>query len=265
MTTLYIKHLLLRTPLEQPALRLRHFAESFHRMRHPELREVFEEEDGIGQVVRQVVQPGSNCIDIGCHIGSSLSLMARYAPQGKHLAIEPVAEKAAWIRKKFPEVEVRAIALGERQEAVTFYQNVARPGFSSLAKNVESGDEIVAMTVDCERLDNVARTDLKYAFIKIDVEGAELLVLKGARETIARSRPVILFESSYDGAAKLGLKREDLFAFFGMELGYDVFTIKRFLERQSKLDLAGFQRAAEYPFQAFNFVAVPRPLLPLNP
>lgn len=74
---------------------------------------------------------------------------------------------------------------------------------------------------------------------------------------IARDRPIILFESSHDGAEKLGLKREDLFALLTDELGYEIFLIKDFLQQQAPLDLAGFQEAALYPFQAFNFLAVP--------
>jgi len=55
----------------------------------------------------------------------------------------------------------------------------------------------------------------------------------------------------------LGFKRDDLFTFFVDELGYKVFLVKDFLEKRAALDLTGFQRAAVYPFQAFNFLAIP--------
>jgi FkbM family methyltransferase len=230
----------------------------FRRIRHPELREIYLEQERTEQALRQVIKPDSNCIDIGSHIGSSLSLLLRYAPQGKHIAFEPVPEKALWLRRKFPEVDVKNMALGDKRERLTFYQNVSRPGYSGLASDLASADKIVRLTVECETLDNIVAAEGRYDYIKIDVEGAELLVLKGARQTITRNRPVILFESGHDGAAKLGLKREDLFAFFVDELRYDVFLVKGFLENMPPLTLAGFKEAAVYPFQAFNFLAIAR-------
>lgn len=257
MTWLYTKHLLLRTPLEKPAYQLRAMLGTFGRIRHPDLREIYLEEGRIEQMMRQVIKKDSNCIDIGCHIGSFLSLLVRLAPEGRHIAFEPVPDKAIWLKKKFPEVEVNALALGDKHDQLTFYQNLSRPGFSGFTKDSSRQDNVVELAVQCERLDNIVRRDCRYDFVKIDVEGAELLVLKGAHEMIARDAPLILFESSHDGAARLGLKREDLFVMF-LELGFDVFLIKDFLEKQPPLTLRDFHLAAVYPFRAFNFLAVSR-------
>lgn len=257
MNQLYMKHMLLRTPLERPAQQFRHLAGAWKRYRHPELHEVYLESDRIERALRTILQEDSNCIDIGCHIGSSLSWILGVAPKGKHIAVEPVPEKAAWLKKKFPEVEVRAIALGENPGLVKFYQNKFRPGFSGLSNYSADPQDVIEITVDCHRLDDVVCRDRIYTYIKMDVEGAELLVLKGARELVARDRPVILFESSHDGAAKLGLKREDLFHFLVHDLAYKILTPKRFLEHGDELDLSEFQKAAVYPFEALNFLALP--------
>jgi len=258
MNLLYAKSLLIRTPLERPAQRLRDFAGIVSRLRHPELQEIYMEQDRIEQAMQQIIQPDVNCIDIGCHIGSSLSLMLHYSPLGRHIAFEPVPEKAEWLRRKFPEVEIHPLALGDKCERLTFFQNVSRPGFSGFAKTNTTRDVVVEQIVDCEMLDNVVGPERKYTFVKIDVEGAELLVLRGARRMIGRDAPIILFESSHDGAAKLGLKREDLYTFLLDELGYKVFLVKDFLNKRAALDLAGFQEASVYPFRAFNFLAIPQ-------
>jgi len=258
VNTLFVKHLLVRTPFEKPAQRLRHLAGYFHRRMHPELHDLYLESERIELVMARLIDDYSNCIDIGCHIGSSLSAMVRYAPRGKHVAFEPVPEKVEWLKRKFPEVDVKAVALGESRGKVKFYNNLLRSGFSGFGNDSVGGDETAEIVVDCERLDDLVCDDRRYSYIKIDVEGAELIVLKGGRETIMRDRPVILFESSHDGAAKIGLSRDDLFCFFVDELRYNVFMIQDYLESRSELNLLGFQKAAEYPFLAFNFLAAPR-------
>jgi hypothetical protein len=47
--------------------------------------------------------------------------------------------------------------------------------------------------------------------IKIDVEGAELLLIRGARETIAKNKPVIVFEHGLGGADSYGHTPEQVF------------------------------------------------------
>lgn len=258
MSWLYFKHLLIRTWLEGPANRLRYFAGTRNRRRHPELDELNMESKRVDIVMKQIIQPSSNCIDIGCHIGSSLSSILRYAPQGKHMAFEPVPWKADWLKKKFPEVDVKAMALGVSNKECVFYINASRPGFSGFSRNTENEDRIEEVVVPCTRLDDVLLLDRCFSYIKIDVEGAELFVLQGGRQLIERDSPIILFESSHDGSNGLGYHRDELFNFFVDQLGYQVFKVKDFLEKGSPLDLEGFQQAAIWPFQAFNFLAVPR-------
>jgi FkbM family methyltransferase len=67
-------------------------------------------------------------------------------------------------------------------------------GTSSLVHS--SGDHGAALEVETDTLDNyVARLGLERVdFMKIDVEGAEHLILKGAATTLARHRPAIIFE-----------------------------------------------------------------------
>jgi len=62
------------------------------------------------------------------------------------------------------------------------------------AKNVEHFD------VPTARLDDVIPDDFVCSFIKIDVEGAEYLVLSGARATLKRYHPTIWFEYGADSA-----------------------------------------------------------------
>lgn len=261
MSRLYWKHLLIRTPLEKPANLIRDLSKLPERRRHPELYDLFSESARIERVLGRLIQPDWNCVDIGCHIGSHLSFILRCAPRGKHIAFEPDREKAGWLKRKFPEVEVLNMAVGEANEIRTFYTNLSNAGFSGFTANNahpdRDPDSVRETKVECRRLDDVLPSR-RFSYIKIDVEGAELLVLKGAQATIARDRPVILFESSHDAGPRLGIPREDLFTFFVDQLHYDVFLVKNYIDGKPPLGLERFLSAAVFPFAAFNFLALPR-------
>ena len=57
------------------------------------------------------------------------------------------------------------------------------------------------------------------AFIKVDVEGAELMVLKGAIKTIKKSRPIVMIEIEDRWIESYGIKRKDISNFFS-DLNY---------------------------------------------
>lgn len=253
----YLKHLLVRTPLEGPLQRLRWLAGAPRRRRHPELADIYLESDRIDDMLRRVVRPDSNCIDVGCHLGSFLSQLTRLAPRGRHTAVEAIPHKAAWLRQKFPEVAVEQVAVGSEPGEVTFYRNVTRSGFSGLNVHADPSDKVEAITVRCARLDDLAPADRPVDFVKIDVEGAELSVLQGAEGLLTRSRPTLLFECTHDGLASAGTTAEALFDFLAGRHGYGIFLLKDWLAGGAPLTAAAFRQAMKYPFQAFNFLAAP--------
>jgi FkbM family methyltransferase len=254
---LYLKYLVIRTPLERPANWIRHLSGRRQARRQPESRELLLESERIELALKRLIGKSWNCIDVGCHLGAMLSLLTRLAPQGKHLAFEPVPEKAAWLRRKFPDVEVFQVALGETAGQVRFFENVTRSGFSGLVATPDSTDVNVDFLVDCKPLDHFWRKDRPISFIKLDVEGSEFLVVRGASDLIRQDRPVLLFESIPGGVEKFGGTRRALFDFLTAQLGYSIFTAGDFLARGIPLDWDRFDRAHHYPFQALNYLAVP--------
>lgn len=142
------------------------------------------------------LRPDSVAIDVGAHAGTVLRDLLRIAPQGRHVAFEPLPSMAAELRRSFPSVDVREIALSEHAGTSTFVHVVRDPAYSGLLERTYpagSGDVLERITVKLAPLDSEIG-DLRPAFIKIDVEGAELQVLRGAVETLARFRPTLWFE-----------------------------------------------------------------------
>src|SRR4029450_12115017 len=63
----------------------------------------------------EVLEADSDCLDVGAHAGSVLGELVRLAPEGRHVAWEPLPQFAERLRHAYPAVEVRAAALsGER-------------------------------------------------------------------------------------------------------------------------------------------------------
>jgi FkbM family methyltransferase len=259
-TAEYIAHKLIGTPLETPARQLRDWREIWYKRtgQHPESHAVWAEKDDMEQALARVLRPDSNGIDVGCHLGAVLSRLYHYAPQGQHMAFEPTPYKAAWLRRKYPQADIRELALSDTPGEATFHTYPNRSGFNSLQPNRWMEDEVRSFRVRCERLSEIIPQDRSIDFLKIDVEGAERLVLRGASELIARCRPTIVFECTLGGLEAFDFSPCDLYKDLTKALGYDIHTFAGYLKNDVPLSEERFTQLQHPPIQALNFLAVPR-------
>lgn len=255
MSSLYIKHLLVRTPFEGPAKAVQHLFAGLKVLRHPGLREVYLEDSRIHRALQRLLRPDTNCVDVGAHLGTTLSTFCKLAPRGSHWAFEPVPQKADWLRKKFPNVAIRQCAASEIDGQTTFVENLTQHGNSGLKETVWASGSTRKIDVEVRRLDGVIPDDCRVDFIKIDTEGAELLVLRGATRLLETHGPDILFESGPGGLESYGLTRCDLFSYLTQKHGYSIYLVNAFLNDGPPLTFEAFEKAHTYPFQAFNYLA----------
>jgi FkbM family methyltransferase len=154
-------------------------------------------QDALARELRE----GAVFYDIGANVGYMTLIAARLVgPQGRVLAFEPVPENVAAIRENvglngidWVEVHETAVAR-ERGTAALIVSDVS--AFSRLASvNVPTGAR-ETIEVGVVSIDEFLASSGAPApdVIKIDVEGAELEVIAGMRETLAAHRPVILCE-----------------------------------------------------------------------
>lgn len=254
----HFKHLLVRTPLEKPALLVQDVMNLRHVILHPGLYRVQVETAAVrGCIRRLITNPDAHCIDVGAHLGSMLSLFMGLAPYGKHTAFEPMPEKAEWLRKKFPEVEVHAKALGAEPGHATFSVNLTQSGFSGLRPHGVGSARFTEIEVEIDRLDDLVPKERRIALLKVVVEGAELSVLQGAQRILRDSRPSLILESSASALKAWGITPRDVYDFL-LDHRYSLRTPRGFLHGGPPLSFDDYTSAQTYPFEAFRFIATPR-------
>jgi FkbM family methyltransferase len=214
------RRLALQVGLGPAARRLR------HRFPSPAMRRDRRDTEHLRLVLVSVLSPHSNYIDVGANVGSVLDDVVRLAPQGNHHAFEPIRSLAAQLQERFPTVSVHTLALSDVPGKREFTFVKSRPGYSGFRERTYPGaEDIEKIQVDAARLDDVLPSDYEPALIKIDVEGAELEVLRGARRTLERHKPVVVFEHGREGAVHYDTRPEDVFDLLVRELGLRLFDL----------------------------------------
>jgi FkbM family methyltransferase len=142
-------------------------------------------------LITRLVPSGRAAVDVGANRGIYTYWMSKRASEVD--AFEPQPWLARYIRSaRLPHVRVHEVALSE----ITGHAQLVVPaddGLAHLASTAAGQGPGSLVEVSTRSLDSFGLVDV--GFLKIDVEGHEMAVLRGGRETIERSRPVVFVES----------------------------------------------------------------------
>jgi FkbM family methyltransferase len=183
------------------------------------------EDELVRLVAASVLREDSNCIDVGANEGALLRYFVEIAPRGHHIAYEPVPALADALTREFPGVEVRTAAACDAVGETSFVVHKELASRSSMRPVGYSSDETEQLTVRTEDIDSSLPDGYVPHLLKIDVEGAEQLVLEGARETIRAHRPLVLFEHQKSTAGHYGSGPDELFELLAEDLGMRIFDM----------------------------------------
>lgn len=138
------------------------------------------------------VPRGGTAVDVGAWWGPWTYWLARRA--SAVAVIEPVPHLARFLaRHAPPNATVHSVALSDRRGEAQLWMPTAGKGSEGRSSlEAPAGTDPVPITVATARLDDLELADVR--FIKIDTEGHEQAVLRGAEATIARDRPTLLIE-----------------------------------------------------------------------
>lgn len=199
-------------------------------------------------VMRKVIKSDSNCIDVGCHKGEILDIILSLAPEGKHYAFEPLPHLFENLKAKYSDrATVHPFALSNEAGRSTFQFIKNAPAYSGIKKRRYDIDnpEIEEITVQLKRLDDLIEDKIKIDFIKIDVEGAELGVLEGAKNILQNSKPAVVFEFGKGASDYYGTSPEKMFNLLVEEVGLQLHTLKGFINNREPLNVTDFSKHFE--------------------
>lgn len=170
------------------------------------------------RVFLQHVKAGDVVFDIGANVGFFTLLAAKLAKGGVVYAFEPLPRNLDYLRRhiemnKVPNAEVFAVAVAE-ERGVARFAVAEHPAMGGLAEG--GGLEVATDTLD--QLVAEARIR-KPDFIKIDVEGAEHDVLRGAAAVLKEAKPTIFLSAH-------GWQQHELCTALLREAGYAIEVVR---------------------------------------
>jgi len=181
-------------------------------------------------VINEYVVEGTVAIDAGANFGSiSVPISKKLGNDGKLYSFEMSKVMANRLKRnieqnKCSNIEVLNIALSDVADQSVFFGELEedkKTNFGDIRINKgEEGTEVKTTTIDSLNIQD------KVSFIKIDCQGYDFKVMKGAKGTIEKYKPVIVFEWEEDMSSDFGDTIEDVLEFYS-ELNYKVNKIEK--------------------------------------
>ncbi len=146
-------------------------------------------------LLRRFLGPGMTFVDAGANKGDFTLLAARLVgPKGRVVAIEPEPRNRHWLERSialngYGNVEVVHAALSDEHGETTLHLSELSGHHTLLSDR--PGRDAGALRVETSRLDSLLGSH-PIDFLKLDVEGAELLALAGATRILAREEPLVV-------------------------------------------------------------------------
>ncbi|OGW91501.1 MAG: hypothetical protein A3D28_02885 [Omnitrophica bacterium RIFCSPHIGHO2_02_FULL_63_14] len=148
-------------------------------------------------LIADTLKPGGVAFDVGANIGSYMLWMSRFVKNGRIVCFEPDPKNFARcsdlvrLNRLEPVVSVERLALSDKKGALLFSQGRDRQNHLIPEGARPAGD---ALAVEAVTLDDycAARGIERIDYLKMDVEGAELFVLRGARRLLEGRRIALI-------------------------------------------------------------------------
>lgn len=173
----------------------------------------------------------ANCIDVGAHRGDILKKIITHCSKGSHFAFEPIPDLFEQLKIEFKnKASIYPYALSDANGTTSFNYVISNPAYSGIIKRKYDREHETDMPIEVEKrkLDDLIPEGTPVHFIKIDVEGGEYQVLKGAERILKQSKPVIVYEQGVGGSDIYGTDPMEFYRFL-TAFGYNVSLMQYYL------------------------------------
>ena len=156
------------------------------------------------RLFESLLQSGMVFVDVGAHVGYYTLLGARRVlPNGRVYAFEPAPDSFRALTRNiaqngFSNVTAEPMAVSRASGSAIFTLSECDSASHSLARSLHAGRQIEVPTISLD--DYFAGREAKLGVVKIDAEGAELAILEGMQQILARNPELILFTELYPAA-----------------------------------------------------------------
>jgi FkbM family methyltransferase len=221
------------------------------------LKARFRDQKAEFEIIRQHLRPGDVACDIGANKGSFTYWLSRWCGGGRVIAFEPQPELAQRLSSicrltGLGNVKVEAKAVYSHSgDQDLFVPKGHQPGASLNRKALEAED-VATLSVPLVSLDGYFGERDKVALLKIDAEGAEFEILRGAERILRQHAPLLVFECENRHLAQGSVQA--VFSWLA-GLGYEgSFVCRNQLLPVSEFDAAVHQRqAGEYFWKSKDY------------
>jgi FkbM family methyltransferase len=153
--------------------------------------------------VKNIVQPGDTVVDIGANLGYYTKNLSRLVgAQGKVIAIEPMVPYyniLTWALSKKPQVHIHNVALGDAEGNIRFAlpksKTTMHTGLPHVATETDTAENSNFFDVKVTRASDLLASVQSIAYIKIDIEGYESVVIPQMKDVIAKHLPIVQVET----------------------------------------------------------------------
>lgn len=182
------------------------------------------------KMMRKILKKDSILLDIGANIGWYCLNLAGNVSKGHIFAFEPIPKTYKFLKKNIAlnnikNVKLYNFGLSDKNGEEIFYYDPKLSGAASLRK-LHKNRKKIKIKCRLKKLDGfINKITPRIDFIKCDVEGAEIFVVKGGLKTIKKYLPILFLEMLRKWSAKFNYHPNDIIKIL-KEIGYSCYYVK---------------------------------------